>query len=228
MNIKELILQESLKLFNEQGFEVTSARKIARTLNISQGNLRYHFSTKEVIGQQLFDQFYQNYQQIIQELSNDNTSATISKLLDVYHKLFVLYCNYRFILQDLWSLTRSIPAVKLKLQKDYQNRRTAFLGILNRLVENNYLESINQPYLFKRIIYLQIFVGDFWIPHSGIYFDQELSSEVKYYLEHWVLPLLPYLTKKGLIDLQEYYKKHPDLVFPEFEQLILYHLDKTY
>lgn len=226
LTTKELILQASLCLFNQEGFEATSARQIARMVRISQGNLRYHYSTKEAIAEQLFEVFYKEYRAVLQPFSERDRQIEIGSLLDAYQQLFSLYYDYRFILQDLWSLTRSLPKVKKILQEDYQDRRAAFRGILEGLVETGHLESPEGSYLFNRIIYLQIFVGDGWMAHSGIYFERDLQEEIRHYLEHWIMLLLPYLTTAGLEALMQYAKEHPKLFFNEFNQLIQFHFDR--
>lgn len=48
------IIQESLKLFNEQGERSITTNHIAAHLGISPGNLYYHFRNKEEIVYQIF------------------------------------------------------------------------------------------------------------------------------------------------------------------------------
>jgi AcrR family transcriptional regulator len=226
MTTKELILQASRCLFNQEGFEATSARQIARVVRISQGNLRYHYATKEAIAEQLFSAFYEEYRAVLQEVSGPEHAAGVAALLEVYRKLFALYDDYRFIMQDLWSLTRKLPRIKATLQADYQHRRSLLRNMLEDLVKKGHLERPEGDDLFNRIIYLQIFVGDCWMGHSGLYFKQDRQEEVRHYLEHWVMLLLPYLTTAGLEDLMQYAKDHSGLFFSEFNQLIQYHFDR--
>lgn len=48
-DIKEKILNKALDLFNIYGFESVKMRDISGALNISPGNLTYHFKKKEDI-----------------------------------------------------------------------------------------------------------------------------------------------------------------------------------
>ncbi|PHN01659.1 TetR/AcrR family transcriptional regulator [Flavilitoribacter nigricans] len=226
MTTKDLILQASLCLFNQEGFETTSARQIARVVRISQGNLRYHYPSKEAIGQQLFDQFYREYCDILETSSAQKHEVSIADMLDTYLKLFTLYDEYRFILQDLWSLTRSLPAIKKTLQLDYEKRRAALAELLAGLAAAGQLETPDSPGLFEAIISQQLFLGECWLSHSGIYFEGEPEQEIRRYLEQWVLLLLPYLTVPGLEALMEYAREHAGTFQPEFYQLIQFHFDR--
>ncbi|MDP5170477.1 MAG: TetR/AcrR family transcriptional regulator, partial [Bacteroidia bacterium] len=58
---KVRILQTALKLYNEHGVynphgEQITARRIAAELNMSDGNLRYHFPSREDIVRGLYDE----------------------------------------------------------------------------------------------------------------------------------------------------------------------------
>ncbi len=56
---RERILEAALALFNEYGVPGVATATIAETMNISPGNLYYHFRSKEKIVEALFAQFKQ-------------------------------------------------------------------------------------------------------------------------------------------------------------------------
>ncbi len=49
MNTKGKIIELSIKLFNQFGFNSISLQEIANNLNISRGNLTYHFKDKDFL-----------------------------------------------------------------------------------------------------------------------------------------------------------------------------------
>ncbi|MCB0636788.1 MAG: TetR/AcrR family transcriptional regulator [Lewinella sp.] len=55
MKTREKIIQTALQLFNEKGLSQVGVREIARALDISVGNLSYHFPKKEDIVLELFE-----------------------------------------------------------------------------------------------------------------------------------------------------------------------------
>ena len=220
MDTKELIIQKALETFNEKGFEQTSARMIARELGISQGNLRYHFPNKEVIAEVLFNRFYEQFNSTFYKIVLPEKEITLINLIGVYTNIFDLYYDYWFILKDLLNISNKITSIKTKLSKDFDNRRSVILKVFKKLISNGYLRKIDDDYLYKKIIYLQIFIGDFWMPHSQIYFGSNLKNEIRHYHAHWITLLLPYLTKKGITELKVYLDKHPKSVPIDFMKFI--------
>lgn len=53
-NLKERILNKALELFNTYGYESVKMRDISSSLNISPGNLTYHFKKKMTLSMQLY------------------------------------------------------------------------------------------------------------------------------------------------------------------------------
>ncbi len=53
-NTKEVIIAKALELFNKEGVQQTTLKKIAQALGISQGNLNYHYKIKQEIIEKLY------------------------------------------------------------------------------------------------------------------------------------------------------------------------------
>lgn len=51
--LRESILETSIQLFNKNGYAAVTMRDIAGALNISPGNLTYHFKKKTILSMQL-------------------------------------------------------------------------------------------------------------------------------------------------------------------------------
>src|SRR6478609_10500106 len=99
---RERILELSLRLFNEFGEPNITTTVIAEEMNISPGNLYYHFRNKDDIVNSIFVQFEAEIERI---LTVPNTRR--SNLEDVWlylHLMFELIWRYRFFYRDLSDL----------------------------------------------------------------------------------------------------------------------------
>jgi len=98
LKTKEKIILKSLELFNASGSKSVTTNHIAQALQISPGNLYYHFRSKEAIIQALFDQHVMAFEEVIQQPQHRPfTLATKAALLDAAIQNI---WNYRFIYQD--------------------------------------------------------------------------------------------------------------------------------
>lgn len=98
----ERILRTALCLFNERGEPNVTTNHIAAQMEISPGNLYYHYRNKQEIIHRLFERFEQ---EIIKTLETPrHRAATIEDLWFYLHSVFEAIWRYRFIYRDLDNL----------------------------------------------------------------------------------------------------------------------------
>ncbi len=99
---RERILELSLRLFNEQGEPQVTTSAIADEMNISPGNLYYHFRNKDDIVNALFEQYEREMEGLLRlpgELPADVEDAWL-----FLHLLFETIWRHRFVYRDLSDL----------------------------------------------------------------------------------------------------------------------------
>ncbi|MEJ2275774.1 MAG: TetR/AcrR family transcriptional regulator [Woeseiaceae bacterium] len=106
-NTRNRILVASLLLFNEHGEPGTTTNRIADEVDISPGNLHYHFAKKEQIVTALLDEFRADTAPVL--ATPDQTS--LDDFWVFLHLLLELTGTYRFLFRDLEFLTEAYPAV---------------------------------------------------------------------------------------------------------------------
>ena len=120
------ILDAARKLFNVKGYSATSVTEIAASLGISQGNLTYHFKTKQALAMAIEDE-------LLQLVQRRRAAATPGSLADDYieHVMFGMEVTwrFRFVLRD-----RPIYAGEPIGQRS-DSQLTADLDDLRRLLE---------------------------------------------------------------------------------------------
>ena len=74
MKKKELILEAARVLFNENGYDQVTVRRIALQLNMSSGNLNYHYKKREDIFEALYFDMVLEFDKRIENLNNIEVS----------------------------------------------------------------------------------------------------------------------------------------------------------
>ena len=111
---RERILAQSLRLFNEIGEPNTTTSAIADELNISPGNLYYHFRNKDDIVNALFEEFEREIDGLLDAPLKREVHFEDAWLF--LHLLFESIWKYRFVYRDLNDLLSR----NRRLEKQFQ------------------------------------------------------------------------------------------------------------
>jgi AcrR family transcriptional regulator len=103
------ILVASLLLFNEKGEPNTTTNEIADEVDISPGNLYYHFHKKADLVEALLLEFQADARKVLQP--PESTQASLDEFWVFLHLLLELSAAYRFLLRDMESLVAEYPKV---------------------------------------------------------------------------------------------------------------------
>ena len=111
----ERILEASLRLFNDFGEPNVSTTVIADDLNISPGNLYYHFHNKDEIVEAIFTAFEREIEGILAVPSN--RQADVEDIWLFLHLLFEQIWKYRFFYRDLNDLLTRNRTLEIHFKK---------------------------------------------------------------------------------------------------------------
>ncbi|MEO8305945.1 MAG: TetR/AcrR family transcriptional regulator [Betaproteobacteria bacterium] len=100
---RERILETSLALFNRHGAPHVTTAHIADEMNISPGNLYYHFANKDEIVIELFDAYEARVEPLFADPRGRHPG--VDDLWLWLHLLFEQMWGYRFLYRDLDLLT---------------------------------------------------------------------------------------------------------------------------
>lgn len=99
---RERIAETSLRLFNEFGEPNVTTTVISDELNISPGNLYYHYRNKDEIINTIFGEFEREVDALL--AAPARRAATVEDLWLFLHLLFEAIWRYRFLYRDLNDL----------------------------------------------------------------------------------------------------------------------------
>lgn len=112
---RERILDLSLRLFNDFGEPNVNTTLIAEEMNISPGNLYYHFKNKDDIINCVFQQFEREIDQLLAVPADRSPNVEDAWLF--LHVLFELIWKYRFFYRDLNNLLANNRTLELKFKQ---------------------------------------------------------------------------------------------------------------
>ena len=124
----ERILEVTLELFNRFGEPNASTTLISAELNISPGNLYYHYPAKDELINALFDR----YEAALNELlpAADNVDNVEDAWL-FFHLLFELIWQYRFLYRDLNDLLSKNRRLETHFQFILANKSRAVRQVID-------------------------------------------------------------------------------------------------
>ncbi|MEL6377324.1 MAG: TetR/AcrR family transcriptional regulator [Pseudomonadota bacterium] len=195
MKTRDRILETALVLFNEEGEADQSAVDIANVLDMSPGNLYYHFRGKDAIIRALFDGFEDEMLTIL-----NGSRGAISSIEDNWVYTYILLeeiYDFRFFYRNLGAVLERYPDLARRFRALLSAKRDAISDILSGL-QGQDLIHLN-PLLMDMLTDQLLKVATFWLS-----FDQIEGADVppahlihKTVYQMMVL-VVPYMGESGL------------------------------
>ncbi len=137
MKTRDRILQVALALFNEEGEAPQSAVDIANALDMSPGNLYYHFKGKDAIIRALFDDF-EHEMRIILRGSRGKITSIEDNWIYNYIILEEIY-DFRFFYRNLGELLARYPDLAVRFRALLAEKRQTITSLLKGLDQRGVL-----------------------------------------------------------------------------------------
>lgn len=142
MKTAEKILFTALELFNQNGEASVTSVDIAIELDISPGNLYYHFKGKEIIVAALFDMYRERMDKIL----NSNKDGAINIHDFFYYLLLIMQQShlFRFLYRSPSDLAEKYPAVSSGFQRLMKTKEDTLTRLFSYFVKQGELEISEQ------------------------------------------------------------------------------------
>lgn len=188
---KKKIVETTIQLFNERGFANVSLPHIAGILDISLGNLTYHFPKKD----QLIDTIYTLFQEELAFITKDFEVLVDLREMDLQLRAFYDFQQrFRFFYLDLLELERAYPFLA---KKHYQHIENQIEGIYRGFLFNEgmgNLKSQASSIVYKQVAHQFWLCIVFWLMQLAVRGRQGTVEDMT--AAAWTL-IHPYLTEKG-------------------------------
>lgn len=194
MKTKNRILLKALDLFNEKGVRDITLRQIASSLQMSQGNLNYHFRTKAEIVSDLYFKLVEKTNVEMDKVTRD--SPILYFLSESALVSMNLLYRYRFIVRDLYYVLGSDEILKTHYLQLQEVRKQQYLMLFQNLIKEDLMREEELEGEFVRLYERMNILGDNWI-NAADFFGKDNSSKVAQYHALLFEVIYPYLTEKG-------------------------------
>ncbi len=136
---RERIVETALRLFNDFGEPNVTTTVIADEMNISPGNLYYHFHSKDEIVNALFADYEKEIESLLSAPGNRPRSTEDIWLF--LHLLFETIWKFRFFYRDINDLLTRNRLVETHFQRILQHKEATALTVCEGLAASGVLTA---------------------------------------------------------------------------------------
>jgi len=161
---RERILDLSLRLFNDFGEPNVNTTLISEEMNISPGNLYYHFKNKDDIINCIFQQFEREIDKLL--AVPQDRQANVEDAWLFLHVLFELVWKYRFFYRDLNNLLANNRTLELKFKQLLAQKVKVAKGLCEGLQQAGELSA--SPREIESLATNMVVVATYWLAYSYV------------------------------------------------------------
>lgn len=195
---KHRIINATIKLFNENGMANVRLQQIANEVNISPGNLAYHYKNKQALIEAINEELYIEASDI---LASYRIYPNLIDLDQQLVKYFSFIQKYPFYFLDLLEIERHYPKIKEKreihISKMISQIRKRFDFNINRGI----IRPEPRHGLYDSISHTIWVIITFWFPQNLVRGSRETADFIEFKQTIWN-QLLPYFSKDGLLEYE--------------------------
>ncbi len=196
---RERILERSLRLFNDLGEPNVTTSAIADEMNISPGNLYYHFRNKDDIVNALFDRFEAEVDGLL-EAPRDRP-VTFEDAWLFLHLLFESIWRFRFLYRDLNDLLSRNRRVEIHFKAIIDRKTVTAQRLCRGLVASGEMRA--GPGEIDALAHNMALVATYWlsfeyIRHARRFNDPRYQADAMARGAYHVMAMVaPYLSEAG-------------------------------
>jgi len=173
MKTSERILQTSLQLFNEYGAPHITTNHIADEMNISPGNLYYHFRNKDEIIYQLFLSYEKKISDALQV--PQSRDLNMEDMWLYLHLVFESIWEYRFLYRDLENIVSRSRKLRLRFKRILERKIKTAVAILEGLVQTKVIQATTEE--IQALATNVTVIATYWINFHNIRGDDRNSND---------------------------------------------------
>ena len=201
MTTKDKIIKTAIELFNMQGTKAISTNHIAKEMDISPGNLYYHFRNKNDIIRSISNQFSSEIGSVFQ-FHLDTISDFSENLTSMFNRFFKIQQSYQFLFLEGVHLTKQDHI----LWNNYTKLRTVlkkgYYELLSNLVKIKIMKK-QSLHIIDDLLDAQWIIMWYWINHTVLDRKTYDNIQIKKGIKLSFSIIKPQLTSIGKIAFEK-------------------------
>jgi AcrR family transcriptional regulator len=186
---RERILETSLALFNARGEPNVTTNHIADELEISPGNLYYHFRNKDDIIEQLFGQYEERIDRALV-----SPEGRLPDLEDIWLQLHLIYeCiwEFRFLYRDLVDILSRNRKLRLHFARILKRAADNATEVMRGLVQAGIMRA--SPAEVEATANNILVIATFWLNFSSVRGQNDEQEAIRHGIRQVMMLLAPFL-----------------------------------
>jgi AcrR family transcriptional regulator len=161
---RDRVLAESLRLFNAHGEARVTTARIATSLEMSAGNLYYHFRNKDQIVEELFARFEQRIG--LEPRATSHGAEAIEDLWLYLHLMLESIRDYRFLYRDLDDLLSRSAKLSRHFGRIVERKLEVVESLCEGLVRTGTMRA--RPDEIRAVAANVLLVATYWLSFQGL------------------------------------------------------------
>jgi AcrR family transcriptional regulator len=203
---RQRILDTSLAMFNTQGEPNVTTNHIADELEISPGNLYYHFRNKDDIIEQLFARYEERMDNALAA-----PSGRLPELEDIWlqlHLVFECIWDYRFLYRDLVEILSRNRRIRLRfariLKRADDRAHMVMRGLSQAGIMRASADELNAAATNVLVL------STFWLNYSATRGDRDEQIAIRQGIIQVMMLLAPFLRDAERVHLNTLIRAYQD------------------
>jgi AcrR family transcriptional regulator len=158
---RQRILDHAREAFNARGVGAVPIREIARELELSPGNVSYHFATKEALITALVEDEHVANNALVAAAAGPLDFAQVDQII---RKIMLRDLENRWLMRDCVGLLTGLPSLRAVHQRMQRAREARVDGIVARLIESGSLDDDRATRALPQLRQQILTQVAFWLP----------------------------------------------------------------
>ena len=203
---RQRILDCSLAMFNAQGEPTVTTNHIADELEISPGNLYYHFRNKDDIIEQLFARYEQRMDEAL--TPPDGRLPGLEDIWLQLHLVFECIWDHRFLYRDLLEILSRSRRLRIRFARILKRADDRAHAVMRGLSQADVIRA-SAAELDAAATNILV-LATFWLNYAAVRGDKDEQAAVRSGIVQVMMLLSPFLRDAERVHLNQLVRAYTD------------------